>query len=241
MVVILEPPNEFVCPITKKLMNDPVFSRYGHHYERTAILQWFEDGHNFCPVNGNPLRPSDLISNKTLQWKIKTWRKINAEERHAEFSSFTGANNICHCPPLSKSGLPPEFVCPLTQRMMIDPVITRDGISFERHAILTWIEENHSCPVSGNTLMPSNLASNTTLQLEIERWQRASDDYSKVGPAMEQPYMLSTRERVVAKMTLSGMLRSLPTMGGTVTIERSGRSGENLLAVLDEAINCSNS
>ena len=65
------PPDEFICPLTKQLMAVPVVSRYGIHFEKKAILEWLNEGNNFCPVTGNPLRPSNLISDPTLQWKIQ--------------------------------------------------------------------------------------------------------------------------------------------------------------------------
>ena len=65
------PPDEFICPLTKHLMSVPVVSRYGIHFEKKAILEWLNEGNNFCPVTGNPLRPSNLISDPTLQWKIQ--------------------------------------------------------------------------------------------------------------------------------------------------------------------------
>ena len=65
------PPDEFICPLTKQLMSVPVVSRYGIHFEKKAILEWLAEGNNFCPVTGNPLRPSNLISDPTLQWKIQ--------------------------------------------------------------------------------------------------------------------------------------------------------------------------
>jgi hypothetical protein len=71
------PPTEFICPLTKDIMSDPLVSRYGTHFERKAIIDWLEKGNNFCPQTGNPLRPSYLISDKNLQWKIRYWAKKN--------------------------------------------------------------------------------------------------------------------------------------------------------------------
>jgi hypothetical protein len=36
-------PNEFICPITLELMQDPVIAKDGHTYERGAILDWFRE------------------------------------------------------------------------------------------------------------------------------------------------------------------------------------------------------
>ena len=74
------PPSEFVCPLTNKPMKQPMMSRYGNHFEKVAILEWLSKGNNFCPVTGNPLRPSNLVSDKTLQWKIEYWARKHGVE-----------------------------------------------------------------------------------------------------------------------------------------------------------------
>ena len=47
-----EIPEEFFCEMTKKIMRDPMVSRYGNHFEREAILKWMNDGNHYCPVSG---------------------------------------------------------------------------------------------------------------------------------------------------------------------------------------------
>ena len=35
---------------------------------------------------------------------------------------------------------PPEHLCPITQAIMVDPVVTTDGHSYERNALLEHLE-----------------------------------------------------------------------------------------------------
>ncbi len=65
------PPSDFTCPITKKVMVDPVASPQGINFERSAILKWTRDGNNFCPVTSAPLRFESLRTSTALQWKIQ--------------------------------------------------------------------------------------------------------------------------------------------------------------------------
>ena len=67
-------PAEFICPITCKIMTDPVMSKTGYNFERDAIVAHLDAGSETCPVTNKPLRISNLISNKSLQWKISEWR-----------------------------------------------------------------------------------------------------------------------------------------------------------------------
>jgi hypothetical protein len=69
------PPSAYICPLTKNLMKDPMLSKHGQNFERVAILNWLYSGNTECPVTGKPLRVSNLVSNKTLKWKIQLWTK----------------------------------------------------------------------------------------------------------------------------------------------------------------------
>lgn len=66
-------PSQFICPLTLQIMVDPLVSRYGQSYERSAIMEWIGNGNTSCPLTRHPLRLSDLISNHTLQQQITTW------------------------------------------------------------------------------------------------------------------------------------------------------------------------
>jgi hypothetical protein len=164
-----ETPIEFICPISKKIMDDPMMSRHGQNFEREAILNWLAEGNMHCPVTSNPLRASYLISNKMLKTKIRNWKVANGEQ-----AEILDEDDIDY---LTKSfvGLmlvpPVEFVCSITKDVMDDPVMTRDGRSFERSAILMYIDEKVCCPLTGKTLLPSDLVPNGCLRKKICAWK----------------------------------------------------------------------
>ena len=39
--------------------------------------------------------------------------------------------------------IPDEFICPLTSDVMTQPLMTRSGISFEREAIVAWLQDGN--------------------------------------------------------------------------------------------------
>ena len=41
-----------------------------------------------------------------------------------------------------------SFICPITQELMKEPVMTKYGHLFEREAILAWIRKNQKCPLT---------------------------------------------------------------------------------------------
>jgi hypothetical protein len=58
--------------------------------------------------------------------------------------------------------------CSITLNVFVDPVITKDGITFERAAILESLKTMHLCPVTKNPINVSELVPNIALRLHIE-------------------------------------------------------------------------
>ncbi|XP_026175589.1 WD repeat, SAM and U-box domain-containing protein 1 [Mastacembelus armatus] len=70
------------------------------------------------------------------------------------------------------SGIPDEFLCPITRELMKEPVIAADGYSYEREAIESWINtKNRSSPMTNLPLLTTLLTSNHTLKMAISRWK----------------------------------------------------------------------
>ena len=63
----------YICPITRQLMEDPVIDREGNSYDKKAILQWLEF-HKISPVTRNPLFSEHLIVNRALKNSINAYK-----------------------------------------------------------------------------------------------------------------------------------------------------------------------
>ena len=61
-----EIPKEFICPISRKIMQDPVITIDGHTYERVEIEQWLQN-HDISPLGGIRLENKILIPNIALR------------------------------------------------------------------------------------------------------------------------------------------------------------------------------
>lgn len=70
-------PDEFRCPISLDLMNDPVIVASGHTYDRNSIAQWINTGHHTCPKSGQRLIHMALIPNYALRSLIHQWSQEN--------------------------------------------------------------------------------------------------------------------------------------------------------------------
>ncbi|EQC42122.1 hypothetical protein SDRG_00962 [Saprolegnia diclina VS20] len=66
-------PTEFRCAITKKLLQDPLKSPYGHVFERKVVEKWFNNYGSRCPVTGEPLGLGQLVPDEALKTEISAW------------------------------------------------------------------------------------------------------------------------------------------------------------------------
>ncbi|XP_031495822.1 U-box domain-containing protein 43-like [Nymphaea colorata] len=65
-----------------------------------------------------------------------------------------------------------SFYCPITHEVMVDPVETVSGQTFERNAIEKWLADgNMVCPLTMISLAGGNLRPNVTLRKSIEEWK----------------------------------------------------------------------
>ena len=72
-----------------------------------------------------------------------------------------------------------SFLCPISQEVMNDPVITPQGISYERKNITSWLENNNNCPITKNPLRKEDLITNYALKQAIEKYFRTKKFDSK--------------------------------------------------------------
>ena len=67
--------------------------------------------------------------------------------------------------------IPQELMCPITQDFMNDPVVAADGYSYERQAIVKWIENGKTTsPMTNEPLTNLTLIPNRTLGLLIKKY-----------------------------------------------------------------------
>ena len=79
--------------------------------------------------------------------------------------------HVCFAPPPEDEGRPRQHICPITQEVMIDPVVAADGFSYERTAILKWFESSSKSPLTRACLEDKNLRDNVTLKQIIAEWK----------------------------------------------------------------------
>jgi hypothetical protein len=66
---------------------------------------------------------------------------------------------------------PSELTCPITNEIMIDPVFTEDGQTYERAAIERWLSTHSTSPLTGKQLAHRNLTPNVMARGLCRRWR----------------------------------------------------------------------
>ncbi|KAJ1383230.1 Zinc finger, RING/FYVE/PHD-type [Sesbania bispinosa] len=68
-------PQEFICPLTGNIFEEPVTLETGQTFERKAIKAWLEKGNRTCPVTGNALECVAMpFTNLILKRLIDNWK-----------------------------------------------------------------------------------------------------------------------------------------------------------------------
>lgn len=142
-------------------MKDPVMTRNDISYERDAVFEYIRrceanGDAAFCVVTGNPLTVKEIKSNSALKLKIQFWLSKHENDKQ------TSVNNMS-----SKRVIPERFVCQLSGEVMVDPVMTKYGDSFERRPLHAFVDKHGVCPRTGKALNSSGIVSNHKLQQEI--------------------------------------------------------------------------
>ena len=66
-----------------------------------------------------------------------------------------------------------EFICPITHKIMEEPVITPYGTTYEKSAIIDWIKQNKTDFKTKNFLTQDMLVTNHILNLAIKEYKES--------------------------------------------------------------------
>ncbi|KAJ5073279.1 claret isoform a [Anaeramoeba ignava] len=80
-VKIEKPPEAYLCPLSHKVMDDPVFCADGFTYDRESIEKWLSMN-NISPITHHLLPNKDLLANNNLRAQIKSskWANYGKDE-----------------------------------------------------------------------------------------------------------------------------------------------------------------
>eukprot|EP01087_Luapelamoeba_hula_P009768 TRINITY_DN2554_c0_g2_i1.p1 TRINITY_DN2554_c0_g2~~TRINITY_DN2554_c0_g2_i1.p1 ORF type:complete len:512 (+),score=119.30 TRINITY_DN2554_c0_g2_i1:160-1695(+) len=148
--------------------------------------------------------------------------------------------------PLYQASPPKDFLCPITQDIMVDPVCAEDGYTYEREAIMQWVRSKGTSPITREMLVstsphttsttstpPSTSSPHTTATHEIgvlfpnRVLKRQIEDYLRA-----QQW---TAKKLTANRTLADVERRA-VAELTETLREGQRARTEMRAVLREVV-----
>ncbi|KAH9259184.1 hypothetical protein BASA81_002804 [Batrachochytrium salamandrivorans] len=126
------------------------------------VVRFFE-----TPVVQNKPPPEMWTPDEVLEEKKKQAEAIaKQQQQEEEASSATPRNRR------GSAFVPPQFFCPISQELMLDPVSTVDGHVYDRLNIQRWFNTGKmSSPVTGQALASTQLTPNHPLRQMIESYR----------------------------------------------------------------------
>ncbi|KAJ0771977.1 putative transcription factor C2H2 family [Helianthus annuus] len=106
---VINIPDEYRCPISLDLMQDPVIVASGHTYDRVSIAQWINSGHHTCPKSGQRLIHMALIPNYALKSLIHQFCQENNIPLTDPATSSSSSSHIERSPSMKRK-LPEKAV-----------------------------------------------------------------------------------------------------------------------------------
>jgi len=80
-----QPPNEFCCPISKDIMEDPVLASDGYTYDRKWISKHLETK-NVSPLTRMIMKDKELFPNSTIKQQIQEWKEKREKKEEKDQS-----------------------------------------------------------------------------------------------------------------------------------------------------------
>ena len=93
---------------------------------------------------------------------------------------------------------PKSYICPLTMSVMFDPVLDNEGNSYERKALMQWLEKNQISPVSRQPMSKRLVVPNIALREAI---------HNHMGPSWVAQKKVDENKSVFRSDTVRSLLR----------------------------------
>ena len=148
------PPPSLICPISLTLMKEPVITAEGHVYDKDNILKsllldsrdpltrttlFKEQLYAFPELISGPIDmfvARQILYLKNKQALLEDARRISHGEQANEY--------------------PPLFICPISQTIIMVPVITCHGKIYDRQSLTCFLRENQNIDETGLPMGPKD-------------------------------------------------------------------------------------
>ena len=110
-------------------------------------------------------------NNDSIIKKLESQNKLKAKViDNTNDKNYIRANSITE---LNINETATEYICPITQKIMEEPVITPYGTTYEKKAIIDWIKKNKTDFKTNNLLTEDMLVTNHILNVAIKDYKES--------------------------------------------------------------------
>lgn len=167
--------------------------KYGIDNQELLLL-WKEHNCQNKTTTTAPQSPTTQVTDSTTTTTTSTTTtNTDVGSNHTctnDSKASTSSNNTCTNDSKASSGtitkaeaddkaktiqIPNEFSCPILSSLMVDPVVTSDGHTYERNAILHWLKDHNTSPKTMKQLDNKNVVPNHILRAQIIDFRKANN------------------------------------------------------------------
>jgi len=172
-------PDAFYCPITKEIFQDPVVSSDGISFERSAAEEGNDSSSSF--YTNRALK--EVIEEVKENHGIYATGRVTDSLRRFEKSLTKSFRSVLERSTLSMGSikkinrpLPDVYYCPITFDIIHNPVINKDGTTYDRRAIVKWIKHDGKSPSTREEASIKDLYPNNAIRdLILEELNKSED------------------------------------------------------------------
>lgn len=132
------PPVSLICPISKQLMKEPVYTPDGFVYDRVSIEKALTRDQR-DPQSRNKLLPSQLRPFPQLLPHIEVFTSRQALYLEEKARLIKRARELANTKPLQEN--PDLFLCPLNKKLIKNAVITATGKIYDRDSLKQFLQK----------------------------------------------------------------------------------------------------
>ncbi|KAF0892668.1 hypothetical protein E2562_017646 [Oryza meyeriana var. granulata] len=172
--------------VDRKVLDLAGLERWLRRGEAVAELAWFTE---LCAGEGTPVPPLELF-----ECAFRALQAARSDELHrgADFRKYW----------MGSVAVPEFFLCPISNKVMENPVVISSGKTVDVLALEKWWSENRRvCPVTDEILDHSIFIPNILIELCITLWRRANG-ITDATTIAEPPNISSEEEALFKEISL---------------------------------------
>ncbi|XP_063060431.1 uncharacterized protein LOC134453583 [Engraulis encrasicolus] len=120
--------------------------------------------------------PDDPLDSVLAELYLSDHAKYNNEakkhtKRHASKTVDDSEKEMVG-PELSADKVPPSIMCPLTKKVFVEPIITKEGMVYERKAIEEHLKKSNKDPITNNPLKRTDLKVDKDMKKRVTEYRK---------------------------------------------------------------------